>query len=290
MEILEGQVAVITGATRGLGLAIARAFGHAGAAVVVSARSAAAVEEAITQLQGEGIRASGQLCDVGNLGQVQSLAAHALDKWGRLDIWVNNAGTAGVSGPTAHIAPDEFVRVVQTNILGVFHGSWAALQHMVPQGRGKIINMLGMGDRRPAPLQNAYGSSKAWVRAFTLALAQEYKDSGVGIFALQPGLMHTDLMYEVEVVEGYAERLKVLETIMRMWANPPAVPAQRALWLASAATDGRTGLEVRVLGMGRMLGGALRELWRRLLRRPGPPLDFNIHTVPSVLSTPPRQE
>jgi glucose 1-dehydrogenase len=289
MGILESQVAVITGATRGFGLAIARTYGHAGASVVISARSAQEVESVISQLQEEGIRASGQVCDVSDLAQVQSLARHTLEAWGQLDIWVNNAGVAGTSGPTAHVAPEEFVRVVQTNILGVFHGSWVALQHMVPQGRGKVINLLGMGDRRPAPLQNAYGSSKAWVRAFTLALAQEYKKSGVGIFALQPGLMHTDLMYKIEVVEGYAERLKVLETLMRMWANPPSVPAQRALWLASAATDGRTGLAVRVLGTGRMLGGALRELWRRLLRRPGLPIEFDIHTVPSAMPPPPRQ-
>jgi NAD(P)-dependent dehydrogenase (short-subunit alcohol dehydrogenase family) len=286
MAILQDQVAVITGATRGLGLAIAQTYGRAGATVVIAARSATAVEEVVAQLQREGIPASGLAGDVGDLAYVQALARHTLDTWGRLDLWVNNAGVAGVSGPTAHIAAEEFVRVVRTNILGVFHGSWVALQHMVPQGRGKVINMLGMGDRRPAPLQNAYGSSKAWVRSFTLALAQEYKDSGVSIFALQPGLMHTDLMHKIEVVEGYAERLKVLETIMRMWANPPEVPAQKALWLASSATDGRTGLEGRELGMGRMLGGALRELWRRLLRRPAPPVLFDIHAVPSVLRTP----
>jgi len=286
MAILQDQVAVITGATRGFGLSIAETYGHAGATVVVAARSTTAVEKTVAQLQKEGLQASGLAGDVGDLAYVQALARHALDTWGRLDIWVNNAGVAGVSGPTAHIAAEEFVRIVQTNILGVFHGSWVALQHMVPQGCGKIINLLGMGDRRPAPLQNAYGSSKAWVRSFTLALAQEYKDSGVGIFALQPGMMHTDLMYKIEVVEGYAERLKVLETLMRMWANPPAVPAQKALWLASSATDGRTGLEVRVLGMGRMLGGALRELWCRLLRRPGPPMSFDIHTVPALLGPP----
>jgi NAD(P)-dependent dehydrogenase (short-subunit alcohol dehydrogenase family) len=116
-----------------------------------------------------------------------------------------------------------------------------------------------------------------------LALAREYKDSGVGIFALQPGLMHTDLMYKIKAVEGFADRLGVVKTIMRMWANSPDVPAQRALWLASAATDGRTGLEARVLTMGRMLGGALRELGRRLLRRPAPPVELDIETVPPAL-------
>jgi NAD(P)-dependent dehydrogenase (short-subunit alcohol dehydrogenase family) len=286
MGILDGKVAVITGATRGLGLAIARAYGHAGAAVVISSRSADTVAETVATLTAEGIRASGLACDVADLAQAQALARHAVDRFGRLDIWVNNAGTAGVSGPTAHIPAEEFVRVVQTNILGVFHGSWVALHYLVPQGHGKLINLLGMGDRRPAPFQNAYGSSKAWVRAFTLALAQEYKDSGVGIFALQPGLMYTDLMGQVRAVEGYADRLGVVKTIMRMWANQPDVPAQRALWLASSATDGRTGLEARVLSMGRMLGGALRELGRRLLRRPGPPVELNVTTVPSVLPLP----
>jgi len=280
VDTLADKVAVITGATRGLGLAIAHAYGREGAAVVIASRSTEAVDEAVASLRAEGIQASGRPCDVADLAQVEALAGHAREAFGRLDIWVNNAGTAGIYGPTAHITAEAFTQVLQTNILGVYHGSLVAMRHFVPQGRGKLINVLGMGARRPAPLQNAYGSSKAWVRSFTLALAKEYADSGVGVFAFHPGMMRTAMLQRVDVIAGCEERLKVFETIVRMWANPPEVPARRAVWLASSATDGRTGLEVQATAAFHLLRGALRELWRRLLRRPGEPLEITIRTVP----------
>jgi NAD(P)-dependent dehydrogenase (short-subunit alcohol dehydrogenase family) len=287
MGILEGKVAVITGGTRGLGLAIARAYAEEGAAVVVASRSPAAVEEAVTSLRAAGARASGWPCDVGDLVQVEALAASAVQTLGPLHIWVNNAAVPGPYGPTAHIPPEEFARVLRTNIFGVYHGALMAMQHFVPRGSGKLINILGMGSRQPTPLQNAYASSKAWVRSFTLALAKEYEDSGVSVFALNPGLMRTDLLQKVEAVSGYEGRLKPLETVIRMWANPPEVPTRKAVWLASADTDGRTGLEIKVLTPTHLLRGLLREGWRRLMRRPAPPVELAVGTVPSALSTPP---
>lgn len=286
MRQLEGKVAVITGSTRGLGLAIAQAYTREGAAVVVSSRSDAAAKEAALQLRQAGAQASGQACDVGDLAQVQALAQHTRDTFGHFDIWVNNAAMAGIYGPTAHIAVYDVVRVLQTNILGVYYGSWVALQYFIPRGKGKLINIQGAGDRRPRPFQAAYTSSKAWVRSFTQSLAQECADSGVGIHALNPGLMHTDLLYKIDAVEGYTKGFKVLETVMRMWANPPEVPAQKALWLAGSATDGRTGLEVRMSSPGRLLGGALRELWRIITRRPAQPIHLDVHTVPPSFSEP----
>ena len=124
------------------------------------------------------------------------------------------------------------------------------------------------------PLQNAYASSKAWVRNFTLALAREYKKKGIGIYALNPGLVDTDLLRKVSVVRGYEKKLRVFSTIIRIWANPPSVPAEKAVWLASAATDGKTGLEVRVLTPGKQLAGVLRELRRLVLLQP--PRDTSI--------------
>ncbi|MDQ2902091.1 MAG: SDR family oxidoreductase [Ktedonobacteraceae bacterium] len=267
MPILKDKVAVVTGSSKGLGLAIAQAFAREGAAVVLSGRSAQALQEAVAQLEQQGARASWLLTDVGDLEQVRRLAKHTVEVFGSIDIWVNNAGYASVYGPTIAIDPRDFERVVRTNILGEYYGSLVAIQQFLAQGGGgKLINLLGRGDKAPVAFQNAYGSSKAWVRNFTLALAKEQKKSGIGIFAFNPGLVETDLLRKVDVVEGYEKQLKGFEAIIRLWANPPAVPAERVVWLASSATDGKTGLEVQVLTPRKQLGGGLREL-RRLLKR-----------------------
>ncbi|MEI2652469.1 MAG: SDR family NAD(P)-dependent oxidoreductase [Microthrixaceae bacterium] len=234
-------MAVITGSSRGLGFAIAQAFAAAGAAVVIAARSQAAVEKAVGELVASGWRAAGFAADVSHRDQVEALAEHAVATFGRLDIWVNNAGVAGPYGPTLDTAPAAFEQVVNTNILGTYYGSHAAMRRFLDQGSGKLINLLGHGWKGPVPWQNAYSASKAWVRSFTLALAAETKESGVGVFAFNPGMVLTELLTDVEVIAGSEARLQRFPAIVRMWAKPPAVPAAKAVWIASSATDGKTG-------------------------------------------------
>jgi glucose 1-dehydrogenase len=280
MEPLKGKVAVITGGSRGLGLAIAEAFVQQGACVVIASRSQASVQQAVAALQARGARVQGTSCDVGEREQVEHLAQFAIDQFGGFDVWINNAGVSAPYGPTVAQDPEVFVRTVKTNILGVYYGSVAAMRHFLPRRQGKLINILGRGDREPVPLQNAYASSKAWMRSFTLALAKEYEQSGVGVFCYNPGLMDTDMMQEVEAVAGYEARVAPLQTVMRMWANPPEVPARRVAWLASAATDGRTGLYVRELGPLQILRGVVREGLRVLARRPVPARELHVSSVP----------
>ena len=279
MGVLDGKVAVITGSTRGFGLAMARAFAGAGAQVVVSSRSMEAVARAVELLRGEGAQVSGLACDVGDLSQVEALAAHAVKRFGRFDVWVNNAALAPPYGPTASIPVESFERATRTNVLGAYYGSLVALRHFLPRGKGKLINILGRGERGPTPFQSGYAASKAWLRSFSLAMAKEYKDSGVDIFTLNPGMMPTDMLTNFEAVAGHTARVQLLGTVIRMWASPPEVPAQRAVWLASAATDGRTGLSVRMSRLPRMLAGVLREGVRRLFGRPAPPLDIQVRVV-----------
>lgn len=284
MGALEGKVAVITGGTRGLGLAIVRAYIREGAAVVAASRSAEAVERVVAELGASGAHISGKACDVGNLAQVKALEQHALDTFGQLDVWVNNAGIAGPYGATAHIAPDMFTAVLQTNIIGTYYGSWVAMQHFLPRRHGKLINILGAGARRPMPMQNAYTSSKGWMKNFTSMLAQEYKDSGVGVYAFNPGMMVTELLTHIEAVEGYESRLKSFDTVIRMFGKPPEVPAEKVVWLGSHATDGKTGLLVEQSSLFSMLGGVLKEMWRRVLGRSAPSLNLHIRTIPASLS------
>ncbi|NNJ12931.1 SDR family oxidoreductase [Chloroflexales bacterium ZM16-3] len=276
---LNKKVAVITGGTRGLGRAIAETYARAGAAVVVASRSASSVAETVADLRAQGYRAEGISCDVGDIQQVRALADVARMTFGGIDIWVNNAGVAGVFGPTLDIPRAQYRQVIDTNILGTYNGSTVALEHLRGRGRGKLINLVGRGDRKPAPLQNAYGPSKAWVRNFTLGLAAEYPAREVGIFAFNPGLVITDLLTDVDVVSGYEERVRGLDKVIKLWGEPPEVPARKALWLASSATDGRTGLAVTLLTRRRLAGGILRAGLRALLRRPAVAPPVRPHVV-----------
>lgn len=281
MKTLENRVAVITGGTRGLGLGIAHAYAAEGSAVVIASRSQSTLARALANLRARGARAEGIPCDVGDLQQVEALAAFAIEQFGTIDIWVNNAGQSAPYGPTVAIPTPAFRQVISTNIIGTYHGSLVALRHMLPKGSGKLINLLGRGadDKKGVKFQNGYTASKAWVRSFTLALASENAKSGVGIFALNPGLVDTDLLRRVEVVPGYEQRVKPLETVIRLWGSQPEIPAQKALWLASSATDGKTGLVVSVLTRRRLIGGVLREIVRRATGRPAPDTSLMIHTI-----------
>lgn len=246
---------------------------------MLASRAQSAVDTAVQQITSAGGRAAGLAVDVADLQQVQGLAALALEQFGRLDVWVNNAGIAGPYGPTLDVDPAEFTRLVQTNILGTYYGSRTAMQHFTAQRSGKLINLLGRGHKGPLPWQNAYGSSKAWVRAFTRALAEETKDSGAGVFAFSPGMVLTDLLTDVEVIAGSEHRLNAFPTVVRMLAHPAEIPARKAVWIASSATDGKTGLEISLSTPGSMLGQVLREGLRTARKRPTP-VSINVRTIP----------
>ena len=280
-DSLTNRVAVITGSSRGLGFATAKAYLEAGASVVVSSRSESSVQAALAKLQPYSSMVSGYPCDVGELVQVEALATHALQTFGQLDIWVNNAGISGPYGPTVEVPAPRFKQVLQTNIWGTYHGSLVALRHFLRQDKGKLINILGRGERNLTASQASYGTSKAWVKAFTLTLAEEHKASKVGIFAYNPGLMYTDLVQQVEVMAGHETELGGLNTVMRMWAKPPAEPAQTLVRLASSATDGQKGKVVRETTLLHILRGALGEGLRRLMGRSSDELLFELETVPS---------
>jgi glucose 1-dehydrogenase len=265
---LKGRIAVITGGSRGLGYAIAQAYSAAGAAVVIAGRSQATLDKAVGGLLNGGARASGLAVDVGNYEQVEALAEHAVKAFGRIDIWVNNAGIGAPFGPVIQVPPDAFVQVVNTNILGTYYGSYAALRRFVAQGSGKLINLVGRGaDGKPVPYQIAYTTSKVWVRTFTLALADETKQAsaaGIGIYAFNPGMVLTDMLTDIHVIEGSEEKLSRFPTIVRMWGKPAEVPAAKAVWIASAATDGKTGELYDILTRTELLRGAIAEAGRKL--------------------------
>jgi NAD(P)-dependent dehydrogenase (short-subunit alcohol dehydrogenase family) len=274
------KVAVITGGTRGLGLEMARAFAEDGAAVVICSRSQESVNQSLKTLRAEGFEAQGMACDVANFDDVKALADVARQEFGRLDVWVNNAGISGPYGPTIDIRPQDFRPVLETNIFGTYHGSLIALRRFLSQGSGKLINVIGAGAKRPIAYQNAYASSKTWIRNFTLALAKEVDHLGVEVIVFQPGLMDTDLIRKVDVIQGYAKRLEPFKTVIRLLGKHPRAAAEKAVWLASSATDGKNGLEARVGGMLSMLGSVISYLGQRLTGRAQKEVDLDINIIP----------
>lgn len=258
---LQGRVAVVTGSTRGLGLAMARMLGRHGATVVLSSRSDAHVGAAVDLLHREGLAVYGCRCDTGTMAEVEALRDEALAH-GTLDIWVNNAGTAGIYGPTASTPPEDFERVVRTNILGTFHGARTALPVFLAQGHGDLVNLYGQGDRGPVALQNAYASSKRWVRQFTETLQLETKGTGVRVHGLNPGLVMTDLLGRVASQRGYERRLGALPVVVGLWgqtADDAARPLLRLVTTEAAEFRDLRGPTLVARGLRSLVSGRVRR-------------------------------
>jgi glucose 1-dehydrogenase len=251
--------------------------------VVLAARSQKDIEGIAAELRSEGCNAETFVCDVSDPAQLDALAHFAIQTYGHFDVWVNNAGAAGPYGATFDLAPEQFLGVLRTNMFGVYHGSRLAMRHFLPRQSGKLINILGAGSRKPVPNQNAYGSTKAWIRVFTLALAKEYEHSGVGVHLLQPGLMDTDLLTDLVTFPNQEKRIRnIMPLLVRAGGKKPELAARKALWLASAATDGKTGLEIRVGSTLSVLVGFLRQGLRLLLHLPVRPVEMNVQVIPSA--------
>ncbi|KRE85119.1 SDR family NAD(P)-dependent oxidoreductase [Arthrobacter sp. Soil764] len=267
-DVLRGRVAVVTGSSRGLGFAMARELGLHGAAVVLAARSDDAVAAAVERLRADGIAASGRCCDTADLADVEALRDEAISR-GTLDIWINNAGTSGVYGPTASTPVDDFTRVVRTNILGTFHGARVALPVFLAQGHGDLVNLYGQGDQGPVALQNAYASSKRWVRQFTETLRLETKGTGVRVHGMNPGLVETDLLGRVASQPGFEHRLGALQVVVALWGQSAGQAARPIVGLVTSdAAEFRFLTKRRLVtrGLRNILGGRLRRTNRMPLQ------------------------
>ncbi|MBN1697024.1 MAG: SDR family oxidoreductase [Spirochaetales bacterium] len=207
---------VITGSTRGFGFAMAKEFLNAGWKVALSGRSDAGVTRAAAGLTDSGNLLFLKPCDVTSYDQVSALWKEAASKWGRIDIWINNAGVSQPDAPVWDIPALYIDALVKTNILGVVYGSRIAFNNMVKQGFGAIYNLEGWGsDGRHMDNLTLYGTSKCAVAYFTEGLVQEAKNKGVIVGTIQPGMMVTDfvLLPMKENREKFARFKKILNII-----------------------------------------------------------------------------
>jgi NAD(P)-dependent dehydrogenase (short-subunit alcohol dehydrogenase family) len=194
---MSNQSIVITGSTRGIGFGLADAFLQRGCSVTVSGRSEASSSQAADQLASryDRSRILGVACDVTGPHQLTALWEAAAGHFGRVDIWVNNAGYAGEMGMVWERPAREVQSVIDTNLVGTILGAQVAMHGMLAQGHGAIYNMEGMGgDGRKLNGLSLYGTTKYAVHYFTESLAQEAKDTGILVGSLRPGMVATDLL------------------------------------------------------------------------------------------------
>ncbi len=187
------STAVITGSTKGIGRGLAAEFASRGWNVVISGRSKESIDEALEQIGEVSGEIATQICEVGDRAQLQQLWDTAVEQFGSVDIWVNNAGLARTIWPILDTPPDQIDAMLGINMPGTIYGSIVAARGMTEQGHGKIFNMLGGGsDGEYFPGIAIYGTTKRGLDYFTTALAKELKDSGVTVGRIRPGMVVTE--------------------------------------------------------------------------------------------------
>jgi 3-oxoacyl-[acyl-carrier protein] reductase len=186
--MLRGKVALVTGGSRGIGFAIARALANEQASVVITGINQSRINEAREKL---GAAALGICADVRDYASVDSALKKTVEQFGGLDILVNNAGV-GIFKPVADMSPDEWNSVIGTNLTGVFHCSRAALPHLRKRGGGWIINVSSLAGTNPFADAAAYCASKSGLNAFSEALMQEVRHDGIRVACVAPGSVRTE--------------------------------------------------------------------------------------------------
>ena len=233
-----GKVALVTGASRGLGEGVARALAEGGAAVMLVARDGAAAKVA-EEITAAGGQAAAEACDVSDYAAVERLAAATRARFGSLDILVNNAG---VIEPIAEIAasdPTAWARNIQVNLIGAYNVVRAVLPGMLAGGGGTIVDVSSGAAYRPLEGWSAYCSGKAGLAMVTRAIALEAQGKGIRAFGFSPGTIDTEMQVKIR-----ASGMNVISKIPRAELSPVAHAARGLVHLCTPAGDDLVGRDV----------------------------------------------
>jgi 3-oxoacyl-[acyl-carrier protein] reductase len=190
---LAGQVAVITGAGRGIGAAIAKKLARLSAMTVLCGRTRGPLESIAAAISSSGGRADLVECDVTDLQSVERLASHVNRQFGRVDILVNNAGIGGFGGPLHQMPPEAWDQVLNTNLRGVYYCIRAFAPPMIKARSGHIVNISSLAGKNPLPNGAAYGASKWGLNGLSYSVAEELRAHNIRVSVVCPGSVNTEL-------------------------------------------------------------------------------------------------
>jgi NAD(P)-dependent dehydrogenase (short-subunit alcohol dehydrogenase family) len=243
---IENKVAIVTGASKGIGKAIATRFAREGASLVVASRSRDALEKVAHEIKSTGGEALVVTVDVRNADSIDELVKKTVSHYGRLDLLVNNAGIT-MGGASEGLSPEDWRTAMETDLFGVFFACQAAARVMIPQGGGNIINISSVNGILAAPRRAAYCSSKAGVNALTKVLAIEWADRNIRVNAIAPGYVRTELVQDV-IDKGAISMDAILRRTPQHRIGEVEDIAGLAVYMASDESSYMTGSIVTIDG------------------------------------------
>ena len=253
---LSGAVAIVTGGARGIGRGIAYALAKEGARIVIADLPATAAdrEETIAGIKQLGGEAVGVDCDVRDYAQAQAMAKAAIDRWGQIDVLVNNAGVIKL-GPVIAFSEEDWDLIIDVNVKGTFLCTKAVIPHMAPRQRGAIINLSSIAGKRGRPFASCYATSKWAVIGFTQSMAYELAPANITVNAICPGevdtYMWSDVILPMTAAAGGLTKEEAWEAMLQrdVPLKRPQTPedmGQAVVYLCRA--DNVTGIALNVSG------------------------------------------
>jgi NAD(P)-dependent dehydrogenase (short-subunit alcohol dehydrogenase family) len=241
MSDLSGKIIILTGASRGIGAAAAVELAAQGAKLVLAARNASACSDVLENIGNAGGEAIALSCDVSNYAAVEKMIAETLERFGRIDALINNAGIVDPIGLIEDTNPDEWARNISVNLVGVYNGIRAVLSHFYDQKGGTIINISSGAAHNPLEGWSAYCSGKAGVHMMTRATALEAGEKGVRVYGFAPGVVDTDMQVGIR-----ASGINRVSQMPRESLSAAIEPAKAIAWLCSSDAVDLAGEELDI--------------------------------------------
>ncbi len=241
MPDLKDKVIIVTGASRGIGAAAALELAAQGARLVLAARNASACSEVLEQIGNNGGEAFAVSCDVSDFAAVEKMISDAKERFGRVDVLINNAGIVDPVGLIEDTDPEAWARNIQVNLVGVYHGIRAVIKDFYAQGHGTIINISSGAAHNPLEGWSAYCSGKAGVFMMTRATAHEAGEKGVRVYGFAPGVVDTDMQVTIR-----ASGINRVSQLPRENLSNAVEPAKALAFLCSEEAADLAGQELDV--------------------------------------------